>query len=144
MSVLHAEAGEPSAGDRAETGCGVDDDERIFDVVEVEAIVIVEEFGEIEEVEPPDGVGDAFSYEKSPEAAVAQKNGVERAALGDGGKVDLGLGGAAAEPVIGEEEPEDRPGESHGAGADKGGMPSETGGDGGDEDGRDEGGGVGA
>ncbi len=80
VSVLHAEAGEPSAGDRAEAGRGVDDDEGIFDVVQVQAVVVVEELGEIEEVKPPDGVGDAFSDEKSPEAAVAEKNGIDRTA----------------------------------------------------------------
>ena len=35
VAMLHAEAGEPSAGDGAETGGGVDDDEWVFDVAEV-------------------------------------------------------------------------------------------------------------
>ena len=60
VPVLHAEAGEPSAGDGAEAGRGVDDDEGIFDVVQVQAVVVVEELGEIEEVKPPDGVGEAL------------------------------------------------------------------------------------
>ena len=51
---------------------------------------------------------------------------------------------SAAKPVVGEEEPDDGPDESHGAGADEGGVPSPASGDGGDEHGRDEGGGVGA
>ena len=143
VSVLHTEAGEPSAGDRAETGGGIDDDEGILDVVQVQAVVVVEELWEIKEVKPPDGVGDAFCYEKSPEAAMAEENGVERAALGDGGKVDLGLGSAAAEPVVRKEKPDDEPNKPHGAGADEGGVPSPTQGDGCDEDRRDEGGGVG-
>ena len=48
-----------------------------------------------------------FADEEGPEAAVAQQDGVDGAALGDGGEVDLGLGGSAAKLVIGEEEPDD-------------------------------------
>ena len=85
VAMFHAEAGEPSAGDRADAGCGVDDDEWIFDVVEVEAVVVVEELREIEEVEPPDGVGDAFRDEKGPETMMAEKDRVDGATLGDRG-----------------------------------------------------------
>ncbi len=46
VTAFHAETGEPSASDGAEAGGGVDDDERVFDVVEVEAVVVVEELGE--------------------------------------------------------------------------------------------------
>src|SRR5580658_9004229 len=56
VTVLHAVAREPSAGDGAEACSGVDDNERVFHVVEVEAIVVVEELREIEEIKPPDGV----------------------------------------------------------------------------------------
>ena len=35
VAVFHAEAREPSAGNGAETGGRVNDDERVFDVVEV-------------------------------------------------------------------------------------------------------------
>ena len=75
---------------------------------------------------------------------MAEENGIERAALSDGGEVDLGLGGAAAEPVVREREPENEPDEPHGAGADEGGVPSPAQGDGGDENGCDECRGVGA
>ena len=107
MAVLHAEAGEPAASDRAYGGGGVDDDERVLDVVQVEAVVVVEKLGEIEEIEPPDGVGETLGDEEGPEAAMAEEDGVERASLGDGSEVGLGLGGAAAELVVGEDEPED-------------------------------------
>lgn len=73
-----------------------------------------------------------------------KKDGVDRAALSDGSEVGLRLGGAAAKPVVREEEPDDGPDESHGAGADEGGVPSPAEGDCGDEHRRDEGGGVGA
>ena len=144
VAVLHAEAGEPAAGDGADAGDGVDGDERVFDVVEIEAVVVVEEFGEIEEIEPPDGVGEAFGEAEGPEAAMAEKDGVNWAALSDGSEVDLGLSGSAAKLVVGEDEPEDEPDESHGAGADEGGVPAEAHGNGCDENGSDEGGGVGA
>ena len=55
----------------------VDDDERVFDVVQVQVVVVVQEFGEIEEVEPPDGVGQPFADEKGPEATVAQQDRVD-------------------------------------------------------------------
>src|SRR5271170_6990941 len=89
VSVLHAEAGEPPAGDGAEACGSVDDDERVFDVAEIKAVVIVEELGKIEEIEPPDGVREPLGYEEGPEAAVMQKDGVDRSALSDGGKVYL-------------------------------------------------------
>ncbi len=90
MAAVHAEAGEPAAGDGAYGGDGVDDDERVLGVVQVEAVVVVEELGEIEEIEPPDGVGEALGDEEGPEAAMAEQDGVERAALGDWGEARLG------------------------------------------------------
>ncbi len=45
MPVLHAEAGEPSTRDGAYRSGGIDDDERIFGLIEVEAIVVVEKHG---------------------------------------------------------------------------------------------------
>ena len=42
----------------------------LLGVVEVEAVVVVEELGEIEEIEPPDGVGEALGDEEGVEAAV--------------------------------------------------------------------------
>ena len=45
----------------------VDDDQRILGMVEVEAVVVVEELGEIEEIEPPDGIGEAFGEKKATE-----------------------------------------------------------------------------
>ena len=92
VAVLHAEAGEPATGDGADAGDGVDGDEGVLDVIEVKTVVVVEELGEIEEIEPPDGVGHALGDAESPEAAVAEEDGVEGASLGDGGEVDLGLG----------------------------------------------------
>ena len=62
----------------------------------------------------------------------------------DGREFALGGGGAAAEPVVGEEKPDDEPEQTHGAGADEGSVPSPFCRDGRDEDGGDEGGGVGA
>jgi len=139
VAVLHAEAGEPAASDGADARDAIDNDERVFDVVEVEAVVVVEELGQIEEVKPPDGVGEAFGEAEGPEAAMAEEDGVEGTSLGDGSEVELGLGGSAAELVVGEDEPENEPAEAKGAGADEGGVPAEAHGDGGDEDGCDEG-----
>ncbi len=144
VSVLHAEAGEPAACDRSDAGDGVDDDERVLDVVEIEPVVIVEELREIEEVEPPDGIGESLSDTEGPEAAMAHQDGVDWLSLGDGREVGLGLGQSATQLVVGEEQPDDAPDEPHGAGRDKGGVPSPAHGDGGDKDRSDEGGGVGA
>ncbi len=145
VTVLHAEAGEPATCDGTDAGAGVDDDEWVFDVAEIEAVVVVEELGEIEEIEPPDGVGDSFGDAEGPEAAMAQKDGVDwSAALGDGGEVCLSLSGAATKLVVRKDEPNDGPDESHGASADEGGLPSPPGGDCCDKGGCDKGGCVGA
>ena len=70
VAAIHAEAREPSASDRAYSSCGVDDDERILGLIEIEAIVVVEKHGEIEEIEPPDGVGKALADTEGPKATV--------------------------------------------------------------------------
>ena len=70
VTVLHEEAGEPSAADGADArGCVDRDDERVG-VAEVEAVVAVEELREVEEVEPPDAIGEAFADEEGPGAAM--------------------------------------------------------------------------
>jgi len=111
-------------------------------VAEIQAVVVVEKFREIEEIEPPDGVGDAFGNAKGPESSMANKDGVDRAAFGYGSEVNLGLSRAATELVIGEYEPDDCPYEPHGASANEGGMPSPASGDRCDEDGGNEGRGI--
>ena len=72
VTALHEEAGEPAASDGAEAGCSVDHDERVFDVAEIEAVVVVEELGEIEEIEPPDGIGESLAEAERIEAAMAE------------------------------------------------------------------------
>ncbi len=66
-ATLRGEAGESAASDGADARYGVDDDEGILCVIEIEAVVLVEELGEmIEEIEPPDGVGeDLWRWEKA-------------------------------------------------------------------------------
>ncbi len=91
-AAIHEEAREPSAPNGADAGGGVDDDEGVLYLAEVEAVVVVEEFGQIEEVEPPDGVGKALGDEEGPESAVAGEDGVDGAALSDGSKLSLGGG----------------------------------------------------
>ena len=67
------------------------DDERVLACVEVEAVVVVEELGEIEEVEPPDAVGEAFADGEGVGAAVAQQDWSRmEPPCGDGGEVALG------------------------------------------------------
>jgi hypothetical protein len=45
-------------------------------VVHIEAVIAVDELGEIEEVEPPDGVSEAFGEGEGVEAGAAQEDGV--------------------------------------------------------------------
>lgn len=112
-STLHEEAREPSASDGAEAGSGVDDDERPLHVVEVEAIVVIEKFWKIEEIEPPDGIGEPFTEEEGPKAAVLYERRVDGLAFGDGGKLGLSEGGSAAVFVVREEQPDNEPDEAH-------------------------------
>ena len=134
----HPPAMEPTRGD------DVDGDDLPFGVVEVEAVVLVEELGEIEEIEPPDGVGEALGDGEGVEAAAAAgcRVGQSAAAGGLGAKSAARLAwvwvDAAAEPVVGEEQPDDEPDQAHGAGGEEGGLPAPLGGDEGDERGGDE------
>src|SRR5487761_197786 len=144
VAVVHAEAREPASGDGADAGDAVDDDERPFGVVEIKTVVLVEKLGEIEEIEPPDGIGETFGDGEGVEAAVTQEDGVERTSLSDRGEGGLGFGGSAAELVVGEDEPGNTPDESHRSGGEEGGVPTPARGDGGDEDRRDEEGRIGA
>ena len=100
VAAVHEEAGERAASDGADGGDDVDgDDERILGVVEVEAVVAVEELGEIEEIEPPDAVGEAFGDGEGVEAFVAATSArsAKRADLRPAGTTGsrslLGLGG---------------------------------------------------
>ena len=55
--TVHEEAREPAASDRSDAGDTIDDDQRILRMVEVESVVLVQEFGKIKEIKPPDGIG---------------------------------------------------------------------------------------
>ena len=51
-----------SAGDGADARDGVDADDLPVGMGEVEAVVLVEELGKIEEIKPPDGIGESLGY----------------------------------------------------------------------------------
>ena len=144
-AALHEEAGEPAAGDGAEAGGEVDDDDGQTEVLEVETVVFVEVLRQPEEIEPPDGIGESLALGEGPEAAGADElaeEGEESLAFFDGDdgfEVLLGEGGAAAELVVGEDEPDDEPEEAHRAGGQKGGSPVVVAEDDGDEPGDDDG-----
>ena len=144
MSVLHAEAGEPSASDRPYAGAGVDGDDGRGALLHGEPVGLVEELGEIEEVEPPDGVGEHLGDAEGVKAFMSHQNAVERAPLRHRNEICLGLGGGSAKLVVGEEHPDNKPTKPHGSGGDKGRMPAVLIGDKGNERRGDEGGGVGS
>ena len=70
---------EPAAADAAHVGHEVDDHERQADGLQVEAVVAVQEVGDPEEVQPPDGVGHELADREGPGLAVG-----EQLAPGDG------------------------------------------------------------
>ncbi|MCU1224573.1 MAG: hypothetical protein JWQ42_2666 [Edaphobacter sp.] len=150
VAALHEEAGESAAGDRADAGDGVDSDDLPVGVSQIQAVVLVEKLGEIEEIEPPDGISEAFGDREGVEALVVGELAKESEEAPVRGRrdnlleIDLGLGGSAAKLVIREEKPDNEPDQTHGAGGDEGGPPAEAVGDKGDESRGDEGGGVGA
>ena len=150
VSAFNDKAREPTAADGSHGGNTIDDDQRVLGVVEVQAVVVVQEHREIEEIEPPDGIGESLAEGEGIEATAAQESGVGKglSVRGVGGKIGvqigLGLSGTAAQAVVWEDEPDDAPENAHGSGADKGSVPAETGGDGGDENWSDKEGGAGA
>ncbi len=143
-AAIHEPAGEGSSEDGADGGDEVHGDDVPVGVREREAIVAIEELGEIEEIEPPDAVGESLGEGEGVEAAVAEEGAIERLSCGDGLEVLLGEGGSAAELVVWEGEPDDEPDHAERAGGEEGRLPAEAGGDPGDESGSDEGGGVGS
>ena len=86
----------------------------------------LKELGQIEEIEPPDGVGESFADGEGVEAAVAEQDGRRWGRSAGRGRVGLGGGGGAAQPVVGEEEPDDAPEDAHRAGGEEGGSASHS------------------
>src|SRR5579862_3694271 len=108
-------------------------------MVQIEAVVIVEKLRQVEEIEPPDRVGKTLAKEERPEASMAQQGRVDGTALGNGGKIDLGLRCAAAKLVVRKDQPDAEPDQAHGASTDERSMPAEAQSNGRDEQGRYEG-----
>ena len=79
MALLHAKAGESASGDRPYARDGVDGDDLPVGVFEVEVVVFIEELGEVEEVEPPDGIGETFGDAEGPESACRLESSAKRA-----------------------------------------------------------------
>ena len=69
-ATMHEEAGERSACDGAYARDGVDGDDLPVGMGEVKAVVFIKELGEIEEIEPPDGIGEAFGEGEGVESAL--------------------------------------------------------------------------
>ena len=113
VTTLHQEAGEPAADDGTEAGRGIDDDERIFNLAEIQTVVVVEKLGKIEKIEPPDRVGHTLGDAESVKTAVAKQDGIECPSLRDGGQINLGLGSTTAKPVVGKKKPDDKPDKPH-------------------------------
>ena len=149
-AAMHESAGEGASQDGAYGRDEIDGDDVPVSGFEAEAVVAIEELREIEEIEPPDAVGEAFAYGEGPEAAAAEDGGEGEGSAADavggevGFEVGLGLGGGSAEAVVGEEEPDDEPDHAHGSGGEEGCLPAVACSDEGYEGGRDEGGSVGA
>ena len=102
VPVVHTKAGQPAARDRTKARCGVNDDQRVLHLAEIKTIVIVEEFGQIEEIKPPHWVSHTLCNTEAPETSVAQKDRVDRSTLRDGCEVGLSLRRSTAELVVGE------------------------------------------
>src|SRR2546423_1060810 len=121
--------GEPAAADASNVGGDVDDDDGDAQFRETDAVVLVQKFGEPVEVEPPDGVGQKFSYGEGPRLPMWEQTlpghpcrRLRRVAL-DVREFFRGearvLFGAAVD-----REPEEEPDEAERAGGDESALPS--------------------
>src|SRR5258705_3671499 len=66
---------EPAAGDAADVGDQVDDGDGGADFCEYETMLALEEIGNPEEVEPPDGIGEKFADDEGVGLTVREKRG---------------------------------------------------------------------
>ena len=146
---LDEAGGDPPTADAADIRNQVDSHQWQSDVLEVDAVLLVEETRDPEEVEPPDRVGHELTNSKGPRLAeLEQAEPTDLALLVgwigfDMGELGRGDGRVFAGRVVGQGPPDD-PGKADGTRDDEGPLPSPGDGDPRNQEGGAEGADVGA